>query len=351
MANSVAPATGLNFLNGTTPQKNAGQVLGEQGLSLLPSTQIPSYLNADLTRTVSPLGQLNAQPLGTLDPITDTGSGAATSSGPTAQQLADGTALFNTQQGVVDTTSGNAASTSAGDLKNSILDYIDSLKANQVGRNNQTVQNYLAKQQGTQGVQDMVGQGIRSGGVQLNNGNAGDSSAAGAIADAYGQLGRSQLSSVGNQFAQAQNTVQQGADADQVALAAKLRDLPQAQSDIVNSIVSDAQQKLGAIDQQMAYMSLPDRVDMEAQKQQITNDVLGKLQGFDQILSSGGNQALIPQDQGQSIQKAGQLFTAGTAPDNAFSFNTSAPAVLQGTGANPSALPIYTSPAAKKQIA
>jgi len=267
-----------------------------------------------------------------------------------AQRLADGTALFNTQLGVVDSSTGLAATNSSGDLKNSILDYIDSLKVNQTGRNNQTVQNYLAKQQGAQGVQDMVGQGIRSGGVQLNNGNAGDSSAAGAIANAYGQLGRSQLSSVGNQFAQAQNTVQQGADADQVALAAKLRDLPQAQSDIVNSIVSDAQQKLGAIDQQMAYMSLPDRVDMEAQKQQITNDVLGKLQGFDQILSSGGNQALVAQDQGTSIQKAGQLFTAGTAPDNAFNFNTNVPTALQGTGAQPGALPIYTNPAKKTTV-
>jgi hypothetical protein len=249
----------------------------------------------------------------------------------------------------VNSSAGNAATTSAGDLKNSILDYIDSLKANQTGRNNQTVQNYLAKQQGGQSVTDMVGQGIRSAGVQLNNGNAGDSSATGAIADAYGRLGRSQLSSVGNQFAQAQNTVQQGADADQVALAAKLRDLPQVQSDVVNSIVSDAQQKLGAIDQQMAYMSLPDRVNMEAEKQRITDDVLGKLQGFDQILSSGGQQALTPEDQSQSVQKAGQLYTAGTAPSNAFTFNTTPAPVLQGTGAAPSTLPIYTFPGSTKK--
>ncbi len=276
-----------------------------------------------------------------------TGGGSTVPSGPTAQQLADGTALFNTQQGVVDSSAGNAATTSTGDLKNSILDYIDSLKANQVGRNNQTVQNYLAKQQGSQGIQDMVGQGIRSAGVMLNGQNAGDSSAAGAVADAYGRLGRVQLSSVGNQFAQAQNGVQQGADADQVALAAKLRDLPQVQSDIVNSIVSDAQQKLGMIDQQMAYMSLPDRVDMEAQKQQITNDVLQKLQGFDQILSSGGQTALTPEDQNTSVQKAGQLFTAGTAPSSAFQFGNLAPAQFQDTGASPATLPIYTSPAKK----
>lgn len=263
------------------------------------------------------------------------------------QAAAAGHALFNTQLGVVNSSAGLAGQTSAGDLKNSILDYVDSLKANQVGRNNQTVQNYLAKQQGTQGVNDMVGQGIRSGGVTLNNQNAGDSSAAGAIANAYGQLGRSQLSSVGNQFAQAQKQVEQGHQADITALGAKLRDLPQQQTDIVNSIVSDAQQKLGMIDQQMAYMSLPDRVNMEAEKQQITNDVLAKLQGLDQILSNGGDQALVPEDQGQSVQKAGQLFTAGTAPDNAFQFSTLPGAQLQGTGAQPSELPIYTNPVKK----
>lgn len=340
---TTAPA--YNSQAPSVPTAGGGGGGGGWGTSQIPASQIgttyPTYKGA----TPTPLATLSTLSDPTQTASTDPAAAAA------AQKAADGTALFNTQLGVVNNSAGMAATNSAGDLKNSILDYIDSLKANQTGRNNQTVQNYLAKQQGAQGINDMVGQGIRSAGVQLNNGNAGDSSAAGAIAGAYGQLGRSQLSSVGNQFAQAQNTVQQGADADQVALAAKLRDLPQTQSDIVNSIVSDAQQKLGAIDQQMAYMSLPDRVDMEAQKQQITNDVLGKLQGFDQILSSGGNQALTPQDQGTSVQKAGQLFTAGTAPDNAFNFNTNAPAVLQGSGAQPGALPIYTSPAAKKQIA
>lgn len=278
-------------------------------------------------------------------------NGAANLAAQQAAQAAQaGHDLFSAQLGVVDSSAGNAASTSAGDLRTSILQYIDSLKANQTGRNNQQVQNYLAKQQGAQSISDMVGQGIRSGGVTLNNQNAGDSSAAGAIANAYGQLGRGQLSSVGNQFAQAQDQLAQGSTADQTALANKLRDLPQAQSDIVNSIVSDAQQKLGAIDQQMAYMSLPDRVDMEAQKQQITNDVLAKLQGFDQILSGGGNAALTPEDQGTAAQRAGALFSAGTAPSNAFQFSDVAPAQLQGTGAEPSQLPIFTLPN-KKQLA
>lgn len=285
-------------------------------------------------------------------PAQPTGGGGGQSAAQiaAAQAAQAGHDLFNSQLGVVDTSAGNAASTSAGDLKTSINQYIDSLKANQTGRNNQQVQNYLAKQQGAQGVQDMVGQGIRSAGVTLNNQNAGDSSAAGAIANAYGQLGRGQLSSVGNQFAQAQDQLAQGTAADQTALASKLRDLPQQQTDIVNSIVNDAQKQLGAIDQQMAYMSLPDRVDMEAQKQQITNDTLAKLQGFDQILSNGGNAALQGEDQNTAAQRAGQLFSAGTAPASAFQFSDLPGAQLQGTGALPSQLPIYTTPA-KKQTA
>jgi len=266
------------------------------------------------------------------------------------QRLADGTALFNTQLGVIDSSASNAGTQSSGDLKNSILDYIDSLAANQTGRNNQQVDNYLAKQQGAQSITDMVGQGIRSGGVMLNNKNAGDSSAAGALANAYGQIGRGQLSSVGNQFAQAQNKIKQGHDADAVALGNKLRDLPQVQSDVVNSIVNDAQQKLGALDQQMAYMSLPDRVDMEAQKQQITNDVLAKLQGLDQLLSNQGNQALTPEAESTALQKAGSLFSAGAAPSNAFQFSTDVPTAFQNTGPYAGNLPIFTLPS-KKQTA
>lgn len=318
-----------------------------------PSSNVPQGRGIDVTHmapggnTPNPDAMLGAS---TVNTGASQSQLAAQQAAQAAQAAQAGHDMFNQQLGVVDSSAGNAASNSAGDLKTSILQYIDSLRGNQVGRNNQTVQNYLAKQQGAQSISDMVGQGIRSGGVTLNNQNAGDSSAAGAIANAYGQLGRGQLSSVGNQFAQAQDQVQQGATADQVALANKLRDLPQAQSDIVNSIVSDAQQKLGAIDQQMAYMSLPDRVDMEAQKQQITNDVLGKLQGFDQILSSGGSAALTPEDQNTSVQRAGALFSAGTAPSNAFQFSDVAPAQLQGSGASPSQLPIFTLPN-KKQIA
>lgn len=284
----------------------------------------------------------------------NTGSGATTnSSDVAAQQAADQAAqqqaLFDSQLGTIDSSSDLSAGTSAGDLRTSINDFVDSLGANQVARNNQEVQNYLAKQQGNQGVLDMVGQGIRSGGVTLNNDNAGDSSATGAIANAYGTLGRSQATSVGDQFAQAENTVQQGHDADAVALANKLRDLPQSQTDIVNNIVSAAQQQLGNLDYQMSITGAPERVDMQAQKDQITNDTLAKLQGLDQLLSSGGGTALTPQDNSVTANKAGALFTAGTAPASAFNFNTIVPTQLQGTGASPSELPIYTAPSNKNQ--
>lgn len=272
-------------------------------------------------------------------------SAAATAAAQAAAKQAQAQALFNNQLGGIYSSLGSTASSQAGDLTNQLNDYVDSLGANQVNRNNQTIQNYLAKEQGAAGVDQFVGQGIRSSGVQLNNENAGDSSAAGAIADAYGQIGRGQLSDVGNQFAQAQNTVQQGATADQVALADKLRDLPAQQNDIINGIVNSAQQQLQYLNTSMVNSGLSP-VNAQQVQQNITSDAMGKLQGLDQLLSSGGQAALTPQDQSQAVQQAGQLYTAGQAPASAYTFNTNVPVALQGTGPVASQLPVFVAPTA-----
>ena len=89
---------------------------------------------------------------------------------------------------------------------------------------------------------------------------------------------------------------------------------------------------------------------MEAEKQKITNDVLAKLQGLDQLLSSGGSAALAPIDQNAAMQQAGSMFTKGQPAASAFQFTDLPGAQLQGTGAEPSQLPIFTLPA-KKQTA
>lgn len=283
----------------------------------------------------------------TTSQTTSSASSAASSAAAqaAAQALAQKQALFSNQLQGIQSSLGSTASSQAGDLTNQLNDYVDSLGANQTARNNQTIQNYLAKEQGAAGVNNFVGQGIRSSGVQLNNENAGDSSAAGAIADAYGNIGRGQLSDVGNQFAQAQNTVQQGLTADQVALGNKLRDLPAQQNDIINGIVNSAQQQLQYLNTAMVNSGISP-VNAQQVQSQITNDAMGKLQGLDQLLSSGGQAALTPQDQSQAVQQAGQLYTAGQAPSSAYTFNTDVPAQLQN-GPVASQLPVFVAPTSK----
>lgn len=271
------------------------------------------------------------------------GGGAPAFSGPSQQ--------YTDALGVVHDTAGTAATSSAHSLQRSILDYISGLTDSQQARNQQTIQNYLAKQTGTQGVTDMVGQGIRSGGIMLSNKNAADSSAAQGIANAYGQLGRGQLGQIGNQFANAQGQVDLSQATDVRHLHEKEAQLPSSISDTVNGIVNSAQQQLTAIDSQMANLSLPDRVNMEAEKQRIKDEVMGKLQGFDTMLSSRGNAALTPIGQNEALQQAGQQFQAGRAPTTAFNFDQLPSAQFQNTGPFASGLPIFTFPGTKKQTA
>jgi hypothetical protein len=255
---------------------------------------------------------------------------------------------FNTQQQNVDQTSGLAGANAGISQGTSINQYLDSLKQNQKNLDNQATQNYLAKQSGNQGILDWVGQGIRSGGVMLANKNASNSSASDALARAYGQQGRQQMAGVNQQFAQDQNKVQQGEDAMQTDIAAHIRDLPAWKTQTVNGIVSSAQQQLGQIDQTMAYLSMPQRVNMEAQKQQITQDVLSKLQSLDgQLAQAHGVQPQSTQDIQASANK---LFQAGTAPENAYNFSTDVPTQFQGTGPFASDLPVFA-PSKNKQTA
>lgn len=255
--------------------------------------------------------------------------------------------LFTQQVGAVDSSAHLAGQNAALSQGTSINQYIDSLKTQQKSLDNQSIQNQLAKQQGNQGILDWVGQGVRSGGVTLANKNASNSSAGDAIARAYSQLGRQQSAGVNQQFAQGQSQVDQGHQALQSDIAAHIRDLPAWKTQTVNSIISQAQQQLGSIDQTMAYMSMPDRVDMEAQKQQITQDVLQQLQGLDEALA--GAQNVQPQSAEALQGQANQLFQAGTAPDKQFNYSTNAPVQFQNTGNFASQLPIFTS-GSKKTI-
>lgn len=334
----------------------AGHILGLPEFGISEAIQDPrrSVLSASpnnttlLTNSPSPTGQ-------TYSPSSSgTGGvlGATTVSDPTADPYAQwgGEAAFNDLQSKINAqrqnifgTANEAIGQAGNSLRGGILDFLDSLRSGQRGIDAQAVQNELARKQGTQGVLGMVGRGIQSGGVTLANRNASDSSASQALANAYGDLGRRELSNVGNQYAQGQNSLEQS-QADLMDQQSQgVRHLQESKNQVVNNIVTNARNSLAALDASITGASLPDQINIEQEKERIKNQALAQLQQYDQLLTQGisGIQASSPQAR---QAQAAQLANAGVAPDNAFSFSDQTPATFQGTGPFPSQLPLFQSP-------
>lgn len=236
--------------------------------------------------------------------------------------------------------------------QNGIMSFINNLRDTQTGIDNKSTQNELSKIQGGRSILDMVGRGIKSGGVMLAGRNAGDSSGAEAIARAYGDAGRRSMSQVGNQYALGQNDIAQ----QQTSLDRKRNDYVNgpggyqlSKANIVSSIVDAARNSLAQLDAQMAQASLPQRIALEQEKENIRTQVMGHLTQYDQLLADQNSQ-INPMGHDAAQQKAFGLASAGAAPESAFNFTSQAPAQFQGTGPFASDLPIFTY-GQKKQIA
>lgn len=249
---------------------------------------------------------------------------------------------FNTQkQGILDST--NQAGAAAGQsYGRSIEDTMDALRQNQNKINGQGMQNELAKRQGTQGVLGMVSRGLKQGGTMLAQKNATNSSATEALAKAYADLGRRQMSNVGNQYETGNREVASAQYEQDLQKSRGVKRLGEDKNTIVNSIVSDAQNKLGQLQGAMAGASLGDRINIQQEIANVRQNAMNQLQGYDSVLSekAAGVQA-TNLDQRRSAALAAA--SAGTAPENAFNFTTQAPVQLQGGQAS-SNLPIYTMP-------
>lgn len=258
------------------------------------------------------------------------------------------TADFNASQNSVNNSINDAVGSGASGYNSSILDYLAGRQQQQNTINSSSVQNELAREQGQQGIMDMVGNGIKSGGVVLANSNAGSSSAGEALARAYGTIGRQQSSSVGNQFAQGQSKI--AADQNNLTLAdaTQARHTQEDKTNTINSIVSSARTQLASLNSAAQYASLPQRVDIENKIATIKQQAMDALSQYDSVLS-GGIASQGPQSAEDVRASANKLLTAGTGPTNAFDYTTDVPTNLQGTGQFASSLPIFISPSARKQ--
>lgn len=268
---------------------------------------------------------------------------AAAAAKVTAQHQADFNSAKNTAYGMI----GTDQDVAGRNIGASVNDFLDQQRAGQTAIDRQAVQNSLAEQQGRAGVLDMVGTGIRSGGVTLNNAGATNSSAAEALARAYGIEGRAQMSNVDNQYAQAQNDVNNKQADLGTAATIEQRKLGENKATAANTVINDAVSRLAYLNQQAQYMSIPDRIAVDQEKQRIYDETMGKLGQYDQLLSQGLG-GIHAQDNGTTQKQAHDLLVAGTAPDNAFDYTTIAPASLAGTGPSASDLPIYTGNTGKK---
>lgn len=227
-------------------------------------------------------------------------------------------------------------------LNSSVLDYIDSLRSGQRAIDQAAVQNEMARESGRLGVMDLVGNGIRSGGVMLNNRGATNSSAGEALAKAYGDIGRRELSKIGNQYELGNQNI---AD-QQLALGEETqqftRHYEEQKNSAVNTIVQDASSKLAALNAAAQNASLAERIDIEGQKAAIRNQALNALAGYDNTLRQGVS-SVTAATTDTNRAKAKSAILAGTAPETAFEYTTSAPAQFQDSGPYSSPLQVFLS--------
>lgn len=227
---------------------------------------------------------------------------------------------------------------------NSITDYLDQMRSGQSNIDTAGAKNELAKMQGVSGIQGMVGRGIKSTGVMLGNRNAGDSSAAGALASAYGELGQRQMANVGNQYEMGNMDVQNQQTQFDMSKGKGRRDIELGKQEFVTNLVNEAQSTLASLNARLADASLPDRIAIEQEKQAIRDRANTALQQFDQNLATGYD-SVQASSQNQRRTMANNLQTKGTdLGAGAFNFTQQAPMSFQGNGPSGGNLPLFTMP-------
>lgn len=283
----------------------------------------------------------------------NTSAPTATAEQIAAQQQASAwaTARGNRQAGMssIYGSANDAATNLQGSFANSVQDNLRVLQQGQRAIDLKGQQNEAARTTGVNGILGMVGRGIQSGGRYLGNRNAGSSSAAGEIARAYGDIGRRQMSSVGNQYEQNNTQILEDQSNQDYNVGKTKRDFSQSLNNSVNQIVESARTELANLDAAGANASLPDRIAIEQEKQNIKNQVLAKLQQYDAQLASGADQIKARNRQGNMVA-ANQQLDAGQAPEGSFQYTDQTPGQFQNTGPFSSGLPIFINPN-RRQIA
>lgn len=220
---------------------------------------------------------------------------------------------------------------------NNILNFVEGLRSQQQGLDTQRANAELGRRNASSGIQSMVGQGIRSFGVNLANRNAGDSSAALAGAQAYGRMGNQQMQDVNQQYGLENANLDVSQQNLDTSREAGLRGFDLEKEMNLNNWVRTAQDQFATLNAQAEGAGIMDRIAIEQEKESIKNQLLQQLAQLD---ARGQSASVRPMDQMGIQNKAQELSQLGQGGTQ-FDFTGTAPTQLQ-TGSPLGQLPIFS---------
>ena len=223
-----------------------------------------------------------------------------------------------------------------------VEDFLTSSQRTLTGLNNKAAQNELAKTQGRSDILGKVSRGIKSAGVMLGQKNASNSSAASAIANAYGDIGNRDNMKVEQGYQVNNENINTDLNNFTQDTQRTARRIEEDKNNIINTIVNDATSQLQALDAQIAGASLPGRIAIEQEKNRIRSEASGKLSAYDAQLNQARGLQGMTLDQRRA--EAQRLASLGMAAENPFQFQPEANMQAQADPQADYGLPIYTLP-------
>ena len=223
-----------------------------------------------------------------------------------------------------------------------VEDFLTGAQRTLTGINNKAAQNELARSQGRSDILGKVSRGIKSGNVMLGQKNASNSSAAAAIANAYGDIGNRDNMKVEQGYQLNNENINTDLNNFTQDTQRTARRIEEDKNNIINTIVNDATSQLQALDAQIAGASLPDRIAIEQEKNRIRSEASGKLSAYDAQLNQARGLQGMTLDQRRA--EAQRLASLGMAAENPFQFQPEANMQAQAGPVADYGLPIYTLP-------
>lgn len=247
---------------------------------------------------------------------------------------------FDTQQNALNSSLAMSGQAEADKLHSGILDFLDQYKAAQLGIDRQGQQNQLTRTQGQTGILRALNSGLKSSGTMLGNRNAGSSSGMEALSRAYGQNASGQNAQLSNNFIQGQNSIANAQLDLGTQVTSQQRKIEEAKAVAVNKLVQDAQTQFAALDAAKVNANIPDRIDIEAEKNKIRTQVTQQLAAIDGQLTNGVAQN--PAASADAVRTEGKrLASLGNRPEKPFQMNQGNFQFQTPTQA-PTQLPIFT---------